>query len=199
VLSAEFSYIHAINMIVVPLKIKLISSLAVGTLIFVINLLWMPSTLMRTEELIMPKMVVFSSDDWGRWTDVIPLWPNLEYQEEFIRNGGSFPPKLMNWIYGTVETEQDIKKFFDLINDLNKDVRFEHRATMEYQPLVAATHKSTGAIIGASIGALVGAFVLAVVVTADASSSTLYAPVVSQSDFFSTWHRHTINTDHEIT
>jgi ferredoxin len=51
---------------------------------------------------------------------------------------------------------------------------------MEYQPLVAATHKSTGAIIGASIGALVGALVLAVVVTADASSSTLYAPVVSQ-------------------
>jgi len=117
-------------MIVVPLKIKLISSLAVGTLIFVINLLWMPSTLMRTEELIMPKMVVFSSDDWGRWTDVIPLWPNLEYQEEFIRNGGSFPPKLMNWIYGTVETEQDIKKFFDLINDLNKDVRFEHRVVI---------------------------------------------------------------------
>jgi len=117
-------------MIVVPLKIKLISSLAVGTLIFVINLLWLPSTLMRTEELIMPKMVVFSSDDWGRWTDVIPLWPNLEYQEEFIRNGGSFPPKLMNWIYGTVETEQDIKKFFDLINDLNKDVRFEHRVVI---------------------------------------------------------------------
>lgn len=66
---------------------------------------------------------------------------------------------------------------------------------MEYQPLVAATHKSTGAIIGASIGALVGALVLAVVVTADSSSSTLYAPVVSQSDFFS----HEIYTCHEIT
>lgn len=78
-----------------------------------------------------PKFVVFSSDDWGRWADAAVIWPDLQTKKAFVERGGSMQQGIYAWEYATVESQNSMNTFFDLMQDLNKEApKFEHRVVV---------------------------------------------------------------------
>lgn len=78
-----------------------------------------------------PKFVVISSDDWGRWADAAVIWPNLKTKKEFLDRGGSLQDGIFAWEFATVESQNSMISFFNLLLDLNKDIsKYEHKVVL---------------------------------------------------------------------
>ena len=59
--------------------------------------------------------VAFSSDDWGRTADMIPLFADKEALDHAVAEG--WDPG--SWGRATVETADDVRRLFDMLDDLN--------------------------------------------------------------------------------
>lgn len=71
--------------------------------------------------------VVLSVDDFGRWTDSVPLFPS----EEFMANHSELIIQNNFWYRrATVETRQDLDNLKHALTRLNQNVSFEQRAVL---------------------------------------------------------------------
>jgi len=85
------------------------------------------------------KLVSLSSDDWGRWTDAVAIWPNIEFQNKFYALNGSLPEGVMSWEMATAETQEDIRDFIKLVTHLNSEDGDPKEATIPFEQRVRIT------------------------------------------------------------
>jgi hypothetical protein len=78
------------------------------------------------------KFIVISSDDWGRWTDATAIWPNMSYWQQFHEKGVPGSDNKMNgWTYATAETANDMREFFDFLEEMNMEAgKYDHRVVI---------------------------------------------------------------------
>ncbi|GJD06005.1 hypothetical protein Gasu2_04460 [Galdieria sulphuraria] len=73
------------------------------------------------------RFVTVSSDDWGRFSDAIPLFPNILWKQQ---NGDISTASGSPWEYGTVETKEDLQRLLQVLESLNKDVAAHERVVL---------------------------------------------------------------------
>eukprot|EP00871_Galdieria_phlegrea_P000971 jgi/Galph1/1875/GphlegSOOS_G561.1 len=73
------------------------------------------------------RFVTISSDDWGRFADSVPLFPDKLFKEQNLDIVNS---KGTPWEYGTVETKSDLLRLQSLLEELNQDVPNHRRIVM---------------------------------------------------------------------
>ncbi|KAF6002547.1 hypothetical protein F1559_004080 [Cyanidiococcus yangmingshanensis] len=69
-----------------------------------------------------------SSDDWGRWTDAVPIFPNRTFAEEHEELQTA--PRGFWYRFATSETLDDLQTLRELLRHLNQDVAFEKRVVL---------------------------------------------------------------------
>ena len=70
------------------------------------------------------KFIAIGSDDWGRWAEAVPLWPDNTTKEGFESQYGIY----VNGTYGnnTVETLADLTYLFNMVEKANHAANFSH-------------------------------------------------------------------------
>ncbi|PRP78064.1 hypothetical protein PROFUN_14038 [Planoprotostelium fungivorum] len=63
------------------------------------------------------QFVVFSSDDWGRWTDAVPVWPDRATFTQWLEDGNQMHHPV--WGKCGAETQQDLIDFHEALQRIN--------------------------------------------------------------------------------
>ncbi|KAK4535395.1 hypothetical protein CDCA_CDCA04G1420 [Cyanidium caldarium] len=79
--------------------------------------------------------LVVSSDDWGRWTDAIPLFPDLDFVKQHPEL--QVAPTDFWYRLASVETREDLQTLENTLNELNAGADYERRVVLTPHWIVA--------------------------------------------------------------